>query len=400
MPFSDKRPNQIDESDLIALVANEPEHRVIDYKRDLIGATDGDKKEFLYDVSSFANTQGGYLVLGVEEGGGVPTSIVGLPGADPDGEILRLEQMVRDGIRPPISGIETAAVTLANGNLAIVMRIPKSWNPPHQVTYQKAFRFYARDTNGKYQIDVDELRSAFALSASVADKMRDFRAGRVAAIASGDAPVTLLNGGALILHVVPFSAVSVAGSFSIQRAAANPNLFPTIPDRFARNFQLTFDGLTVTSNVDAPPVPQRAYTQVFRTGAVEGVASSIARQTDALILPTLEAMIVRYAKIYMRALHSLGLEPPIAVFASLVNVGGFRMIEYFDQMAQLCDLPQVRLSRPTYHFVESIFQQIPGDDRSAAKGLRLTLDHLANAAGLSASPSFDEAGNYTLDLGP
>jgi hypothetical protein len=47
--------------------------------------------------------------------------------------------MARDGIRPPIVGLQTAAVTLANGNTAIVMRIHKSWNPPHQVTYQRPF---------------------------------------------------------------------------------------------------------------------------------------------------------------------------------------------------------------------------------------------------------------------
>lgn len=270
MPFADRPPTQMTETDLVDLIGVEPEGKSLDYKRDSVGSTDADKKEFLYDASSFANSQGGYLVFGMDEAYGLPSQIVGISNPDPDKDILRLEQMLRSGIRPAISGVSTAAVRLAGGGAAIVMRIPKSWNSPHQVTYQNVFRFYARDSNGKYMIDVDELRAVFSLSATVADKIRNFRIERSARIEGGDTPVTLLDGGALALHVVPFSAVSIGSTFPIQQAAASPNQFPTLLDTHARRHQITFDGLTVTSNMDGPPKPQRAYTQVFRTGAVEG----------------------------------------------------------------------------------------------------------------------------------
>jgi hypothetical protein len=64
----------------------------------------------------------------------------------------------------------------------------------------------------------------------------------------------------------------------------------------------------------------------------------------------------------------------------------------------MVDIPQNTLTRQTYNLVESIFEQIPQDDAATAKGLRATLDHLANAAGLATSPYFDENGNYTLKL--
>ena len=162
MSLSDNPLGEINESSLLKLIADrEPEGKLIEYKRDQIGKSDNDKREFLYDISSFTNTLGGDLILGMEANQGIPTNLVGLPGIDPDAEILRLEQMARDGIRPPIFGLHTVPVPLRNGNVALVMRIPKSWNPPHQVTYQKAFRVYGRDSNGKYQLDVDELRSVF-----------------------------------------------------------------------------------------------------------------------------------------------------------------------------------------------------------------------------------------------
>jgi hypothetical protein len=397
MPFADKPPTQLTEADLVDLIGIEPEGKSLDYKRDSVGSTDADKKEFLYDASSFANTQGGYLVFGMDEANGIPSRIVPISNVDPDKEILRLEQMLRAGVRPAISGVSTAAVRLAGGGFAIVMRIPKSWNPPHQVTYQNVFRFYARDSNGKYLIDVDELRAVFSLSATVADKIRNFRIERSARIEGGDTPVTLLDGGALILHVVPFSAVGVGSSFPIQQAAANPNQFPTLLDTYARRHQITFDGLVVTSNVDAPPKPQRAYTQVFRTGAIEAVGSSIARGSEWLILPHLEATIIRYARLYMQALHRFGVEPPIAMLASLTGVGGLRLLEDFvPQGALHVDMPSTSLAKQPYHLVESVFGEIPADDKTAARGLRGTLDHLANAAGIATSPYFDDDGNYTL----
>jgi predicted HTH transcriptional regulator len=154
MAFGFKSPAQITEMDLAALIeGGETEGKTIDYKRDRIGTSDGDRKEFLYDISSFANAAGGQLVIGMEEVEGKATALHGLTGINPDAEIARLEQMARDGIRPPIPGLQSAAIPLAAGGFAIVVFIPQSWNPPHQVTYQKAFRFYGRDTNGKYQID-------------------------------------------------------------------------------------------------------------------------------------------------------------------------------------------------------------------------------------------------------
>lgn len=56
----------IAEADLLALISNAvSEGRTIDYKRELPGNSDGEKKEFLADVSSFANTSGGDLIFGL-----------------------------------------------------------------------------------------------------------------------------------------------------------------------------------------------------------------------------------------------------------------------------------------------------------------------------------------------
>jgi hypothetical protein len=82
---------QIDEARLLALVAaGARESRTIDYKRTTYGNAHADYSEFLADVSSFANTAGGDLVLGMDATDGIPTNITPLTMAM-DPETLHLE---------------------------------------------------------------------------------------------------------------------------------------------------------------------------------------------------------------------------------------------------------------------------------------------------------------------
>ena len=68
MALSNKPLLRLTENDLLALIADkEAEGKTLDYKRNLVGRSETEKKEFLFDVSSFASTQGGHLVFGMEE---------------------------------------------------------------------------------------------------------------------------------------------------------------------------------------------------------------------------------------------------------------------------------------------------------------------------------------------
>ena len=76
MKMIPKNINDILGDDLTALITNGvAEGRTIDYNRDLPGNADADKKEFLADVSSLANTVGGDLVFGMDEEQGIPMDI-------------------------------------------------------------------------------------------------------------------------------------------------------------------------------------------------------------------------------------------------------------------------------------------------------------------------------------
>lgn len=203
---------QIDKAIIESLISNEVrESRTLDYKEKLPGGKNEDKKEFLADVSAMANAAGGDIVYGIaekrEEGRptGIAETISGLGGVNLDAESLRLESIIRDGLDPRINGIQFWAVDGFENGPVLVLRIPKSYQAPHMVKSGDS-RFYSRHGSGKYSLDVTQIRSAFALSDSLPEKIRRFRDERIGRIVADELPVPLTPHPKTVLHLLPFSA--------------------------------------------------------------------------------------------------------------------------------------------------------------------------------------------------
>jgi hypothetical protein len=138
---------------------------------------------------------------------------------------------------------------------------------------------------------------------------------------------------------------------------------------------------------------------VFRTGVIEAVASSLAHGQDykVIVLPEVQASIIKYALVHARTLGSFSVPPPFAVCLSLINVAGVKLLQDFVPRGAIPqDLPCGDLDRNHLDFGQIMFEGMPANYNEAAKALRPILTHLANAAGLHSSPYFDDAGNYTL----
>ena len=197
----------ITESDIEELITGQVSEGLhIEYKQELYGSSDSNKKEALKDISAFANSHGGHLILGMAEKNGLPDSLTGLVNINPDSEILRLEQMSRTGIEPRIPGIKIRAIPLSNGTHSIVVRIPTSWNSPHRVSFQGSNKIWIRNSAGVHEANIEELGNLFTLSTSAFEKIQNFRVERLKAITDGLTPRPLQQGGRLILHIIPLSA--------------------------------------------------------------------------------------------------------------------------------------------------------------------------------------------------
>jgi Putative DNA-binding domain len=385
---------RIDQSHLQALLLDgkAAEALTIEYKRDTYGANDTAKAEFLADISSFANSRGGDLLIGIEAPAGVPASFAPFPG-DADAERLRFEQMARSGLEPRVSNLQTKAIPIASGGWVLVIRVPRSYSAPHRVIFKGANRFYARSSAGKYQPSVDELRAIFASAPELADRMRGFRLDRVARVTANDASVTLLDDCCLLLHVVPFSHFDLRPALSFPDVVNNPGRFPPMGMRSPINWRVNFDGFLTLSNADVSAARQRAYVQIFRNGAVEAAMSSIVRSDGHVNIQSLDFAIVQHARIYAMALHECRAEPPFAVMASVIGVKGRGMVVGFDPFGTM---DGEVADRDQLHFSGVVIEDIPTGNPDCAKMLRPILDHLANVAGHASAPSFDQNGNYQL----
>jgi predicted HTH transcriptional regulator len=66
----------VDEAQLNRLIqAHAAEARDIEYKRETYGGADADHAEWLADISSFANTAGGDLLIGIAAKKGIPQAL-------------------------------------------------------------------------------------------------------------------------------------------------------------------------------------------------------------------------------------------------------------------------------------------------------------------------------------
>ena len=102
--------DRITEADLVALIsAQTPESVLVDYKRQSYGQKESDRTEFLKDLSSFANTLGGDLVIGMDEKDRLPTRIVPFTGSV-DIELRRFQDWAKTGLEPRLEGPEMRAV--------------------------------------------------------------------------------------------------------------------------------------------------------------------------------------------------------------------------------------------------------------------------------------------------
>jgi predicted HTH transcriptional regulator len=204
-----KELDKITEEDLQNLIDNIVlEGKTIEYKAALPGNTDGDKKEFLKDVSSFANAGGGDIIFGISEDPTTkePKSLDGLDLPNVDQEKTRLDNLIRDGIEPRIPAVHIKPVDLSSRKWAIVIRVGKSWASPHRVTFKGHDKFYSRNSSGKYPLNVGELRIAFTLSETITERIQKFREERIARLYANETPVPMPENAMTVLHIVPVAS--------------------------------------------------------------------------------------------------------------------------------------------------------------------------------------------------
>lgn len=161
--------NQVTAAHVRGLVANEvPEAFDLDYKREMYGRTDADRRALAGDVAALANTAGGLIIIGIDEdaqaraGEATPVPLA-------DDEVARIRQIVGSLISPvptmdvyllpdtdsPVEDDEAAQTGF------VMIAVARSLAAPHGVLVNDALRYPRRNGATTRYLSEPEVAEAY-----------------------------------------------------------------------------------------------------------------------------------------------------------------------------------------------------------------------------------------------
>lgn len=380
--------------DLTELITNKvQEGKTIEYKSVLNVEKDAEKKEFLYDVSSFANASGGDIIFGIAEGSekGFPGSLSPLD-KNFDETSRKIESLIRDCISPRILNIKVRQIPVSDGKYILLIRIPKSFNAPHQVTFQGVDRFYSRSNNGKYVLDVFEIRNAFIQSSQIAERIRTFIKQRIANVIANEGPVKLEENPKIILHILPLNSIDTAENMVSNQTLKGFTLFPLGAGGY--NYRFNLEGVLNFSSYPGSKSNQ-AYVQLYRNGIIESVNGDLIKEYDGKKLIyvgrdfSVEEKIIGFVTEALKILNKIDVQPPIYLFLHLCGVKGYGIGSSRLRQSVFGDRG---IDRDILQLPEVVIQNYPDN---VAFYLKEWFETIWNACGYEKCYSYDDNGNFT-----
>lgn len=390
-----KNIEDIEESDLEYLIDNEIiETKLLDYKGKLPGSNDSDKKEFLSEISSFANASGGDIIYGIDEdrSTGKPQGpLNGLIISNIDEVKQRLENIIINGLEPqlPSYTYTIQPITLANSNYVVIIRILKSWLGPHRISFKTSHKFYSRNSSGKYLIDVQELRAAFILSETVTERIKNFRDKRLSMILANESHIQFNHKQISILHIIPLESFNLAKTYDIRKLT---KLSHTIRPMYSStyNSRYNIDGYLAFDIIKQRTPHEITYAQLFRNGIIEAAEDFLFQAakeftgSNTFPISEIESELMKIIPEYLETLKRLEIEPPILISLNLFGVKGFKYSSPIPSHRFPVDRDHLN---PPDVLIESY-------DKDLGKLLKPCFDSLWNAIGRTESPNYDKEGNW------
>lgn len=384
MPLSSLPSSTISEEHLQRLVADGvSEGPTLDAKLVLPGASDDDKKEYLRDVSAFANANGGDLLYGVKDENGIITAVPGMELQDVESEILRLSQLARDCIDPRIFNLTISPIRLESGKAVLLVRVPQSIDSPHMITFKRINQFWIRQNTGKAPMTTSDVRNSVLRTFGWRERLRKVHSDRMEALVVGEGPILLMDGPLLFVQTLPLSEPT---GLDLSTPVIRDQLIRLGPPMHGGGYNhwYTFDGFLL-----APSQPNQA-TYSFRLCCHDGMVEAVrvdyhmpddAAQQQRISIESLEGQIVALFDGNIKALQAMGVLPPIAVLVSIRGIRGAVFVRQHDDRHDIAE--RLAVTRDPLPLPHVVLHEYPADSRDA---LSLILTRLWQTAGFASAP--------------
>lgn len=389
-------------TDLQYLIDNEVcEGKEIEYKSELHIETGDERREFLADVSSFANANGGDLIFGIVEDNDtkLPTSISGIQMKNEDEIIRQIENMLRDSIQPRIPDIRFKMMPVNDNKYVLIIRVAPSFITPHRVTYKGWDKFLTRNSKGKYQMDVNELRTAFNMTQEFSKQIEDYKLNRIAEIGANRYRILQDEYPIFVIQLLPISAFQRNNFYSINEIYSTMNSVESSSFNIANNKQITVDGVIIND------VYRQAFNNLNRTAYAHYKTNGIIEKATTLFFnPNFESTNISPSKklklIYrsdlvektiatieemLKFYKLIEMNTPIIVSCAIINGNGFTIPnnEWLDTCGgidrDILLIPDV--------LIDNLFVD-------ASKCMQPVFDSIWNACGYMCCPAYNDNGEF------
>jgi len=166
-----KQVSQLEYVDIEDLInsRNEREGYHLDFKGEF-GNPDKAKKELSKDISAFANTSGGFLIIGVDK----HYKIVGVEKKVQNKEIDEwLNQILSSNIEPPVFYFDPKVIAIPDSDkVIVVIHVPESTKKPHIVTEWN--NYHIRINDSSRSANHNQIRDMFEFSKNRTDEFNSF----------------------------------------------------------------------------------------------------------------------------------------------------------------------------------------------------------------------------------
>ena len=295
--------------------------------------------------------------------------------------------MIQAGLDPRIPGVQIKGVCGFPQGPVMLVRIPQSWASPHMVTFKGTSRFHTRNSAGKYQMDVTEIRAAFLMAEAIPARISRFRDSRLSKIVAGETPLPMDSGAKIVFHLLPVSSFSKPIAVDVVGVSRNFSHLLPLGVRGINGCRMNLDGcITFWQPTDGL---RSCYAQLFRSGAIETVDGfSLAEEEHGILAATLEEDVIQATGAYLELFQELGIEPPIVVMLSMIGVKGFRLAT--GQRSSFRS-PEPVIDRDVLFLPEIVLEDL---GEHPAMILRPIFDTVWQSAGFTKSFNYNDDGEW------
>jgi len=377
-----------------------PEGKELEFKRELKPENSGHKAKLFAEVTSFANSGGGDLVIGIVDEEGSATGLWPIQYDDVDTARDRWVNIIKRNTDPEIPQhlIEIQPIyvggelseyidencPVSTGHI-LVIRVRRSWRAPHRETVNN--RFYERSASGNSELDTGSIRRAMLQGEVFAERAKEFRDNRISAIAADELPFPLRELPKVVVHLMPSNNFGVEPLIDPQNAnpwnTAEDEIAPQLlsPNQSKGNWErFTEEGYLAAARQSQYENRISKYTLTFRSGTIEAMTTSPAvlhSDPNYISSPNLRNCLEQVFEDYWRFIEDAGGAYPFYFFVSIVGAKGLPVctedqVRWPDELEmidrEIVRIPALIINSPAEEVEEHINQ---------------ILDRVANASGFA-----------------